>query len=198
MIIGIALWVKFLNGEVLLKQNIYQSKKGNIIYYEPIKEWVKSKEGFEEAIKRIIKENFQFNQNIRLHFEEIKRKYFGISNKGSAVRYHLQVALPWEIDIKVKAVRLIGFQDLLKIKKMSKKGSGEIIMFDEDYQILLKLFGIKSESELTFYFLKSQSLFEHFISPLFVSTNNEPHFGQISPVGLSHKAKSHFGQFEQP
>jgi len=46
--------------------------------------------------------------------------------------------------------------------------------------------------------LNWQFSLEHLICFLFVSTKSEPHFGQVSFIGLSHKAKSHFGNWLQP
>lgn len=203
MILGIAIWISFPNGEVLLKQNIYQGKKQNICYYQPIKGWVANRESVKEAIRRLMQENIEVNfESLKLHFKEIKREYFSIIGKGLAVRYHFLVQLPFEINIKTNTVRLIGFQDLPKIKKMSQKRKDlekDIIVFDEDYQVLLEIFGIEREADLTFfYFSKLQFLFVQSILPFLVSTKNEPHFGQILPVGLFHKAKSQSGHLEQP
>jgi len=140
-ILGIAIWIRFPNKEVLLQQRIFQRGEFKIIYFEPLKEWVKNKEFVEDALKRIIKENIEFYGKIKLSFHQIEKEFFDIPGKGSAVRYHFLVDFPYEVDLK-EDMRLIERRDLRKIKKMSEKGKNfekDIILFDNDYKILLKI-----------------------------------------------------------
>jgi hypothetical protein len=142
LILGIAVWVKFGN-EVLLQQKILQRGEVKIVYFEPFKGWLKNKEFVKDALRRIMKENIEFCTDTRLHFREIVREIFGIPGKGTAVRYHFVVEVPYNVNILRENVRLIGEKDLEKVKKMNEKGKNfqkDIILFDNDYNVLLQIF----------------------------------------------------------
>jgi hypothetical protein len=152
-ILGIAIWIRFPNEEVLLQQKIFQKGKIKIIYFEPLKGWVGTNEFTEEALKRLIKENVGFYGKMKLSFRQIKREFFGIPGKGTAVRYHFLVDFPYEVDLK-ENVQLIGREDLKKIKRMSEKGKNfqrDIILFDNDYKVLFKIFGVEAR-EISLFF----------------------------------------------
>ncbi|KPJ57459.1 hypothetical protein AMJ49_00820 [Parcubacteria bacterium DG_74_2] len=146
--LGIAIWLVTPEKKVLLQQKISEKYGRKIIYYQPFKNWVKSNEFVKDAIIQTIREGFgeRFADSYRFpQLHGIKRINFGIVGKGTATRYHFIGQATYQqldfINPEIE-VRFVGKEDLSKIKKLddfNKDSKKDIILFEEDYEILLKI-----------------------------------------------------------
>ena len=164
--LGIAIWFVTPNREVLLQQKISEKWGRKIIYYQPIEGWVNPKERVIDKIRSLIREEFGEAFVLRsptIRLTQIRKINFTILSKGAATRYHFLGQIAYQqLDIDPKSeIRFVGIEDLPRIKKLgdsNKDLTKNIVLFKEDYEILLEIFGIKGESDLAIFILYSHIL----------------------------------------
>lgn len=144
---GIAVWFLTPDGRALLKQR--QSEQYGAVITEPLKTWKKSYESIEGAIVRVVREEIPQllpARPQRLHFSKITDEPVPEENiKGGAVRLHYccQLSLPL---LAQESIILFGKEDLPRIRKLTDKDKKQrdLVFFEEDHDILLKLLGVQT------------------------------------------------------
>ena len=197
MPVKIVLWVIITSdekssGEILLLQDIWRKENKKILFYRPLRGWVRKNERVIQGVIRVLREHI-----FTLSTSKIKIKFLGkilkeIKGIGKVNECHYLIEIDYPFNIIAHSeIRFVGSLDLLRVQKVKWNNlPNRILLFEEDYQMLTKLL------TSSFYFSKSQFLFEHLIF-LFTFTKRESHFGHFSPVGSSQRAKSHFGHLLQ-
>ena len=125
------------SGEILLLQDIWRKENKKILFYRPLRGWVRKNERVIQGVRRILREHI-VAQRTEINFLGKKEKGIDGIGRISECHYLIKIQYPFEI-ISKSEIRLVSSADLPKIKKVSFKNLDQILLFEEDYNILIKL-----------------------------------------------------------
>ena len=142
MPVKVVLWVITTSdakssGEILLLQDIWRKENKKILFYRPLRGWVRKNERVIQGVRRILREHI-VAQRTEINFLGKKEKGIDGIGRISECHYLIKIQYPFEI-ISKSEIRLVSSADLPKIKKVSFKNLDQILLFEEDYNILIKL-----------------------------------------------------------
>ncbi len=150
-LLGIAIWLVTSDRKVLLQQKNLRNTRIEI--FQPIEGWVGSSELTDDRKKSLISEEFgeAFGRQYSIRqLTEIRKVPFLVIGQGMATRHHFlgQITDQQLAVIPSEKFRLVGKEDLPKIKKLSENNKDpkkDIVLFKQDYEILLGIFGTEGE-----------------------------------------------------
>jgi len=151
---SIAVWLITEDQKVLLKKTKKRNaqKCGKYNIYQPFKGWLGITESLRGRIHRLMGEEFGKSLTEQYPYGRYYEKLSLIREvnfslpKGAARCYHFLGRITNEQLLEFvdpEKVRLVGREDLSKIKKLGMKSENDdIVLFGEDYEILHWLFSI--------------------------------------------------------